>query len=151
MVLAGVGSLQFTATTLAPGAILSELPGDGAPFLHAGDQWQITSYRTALGRIVDRDGRVLAETASLGSGRTLCSSGGGLDRPACADGLAVSILADISGCIDRELTRARLTSITTGGLSRKSPGRSLGTSPSRRIHGSRNENGWSLNRDPSRL
>ena len=65
VVLPGVALLQLTGRTLAPGPVLAGLPGPGAPFLHASDQWDGPSYRRVPGPIVDRHGRVLAETTSV--------------------------------------------------------------------------------------
>ncbi len=69
LVLSSVALLQLTGRTLTPGPILAALPGPGAPFLHARDQWNAPSYRMAPGPIVDRDGLALAKTTSLGRSR----------------------------------------------------------------------------------
>jgi peptidoglycan glycosyltransferase len=69
IVLGNIALLQFTGRTLAPGPLLAGLPGPGAAFLHASDQWNATSYRRIRGSIVDRRGGVLAGVPSFGSRR----------------------------------------------------------------------------------
>jgi len=67
VVLASVGVLQLTGRTLTPGSVWVELPRTDTPMLHAANQWSLPSYRMVPGPIVDRNGRVLAETTAPGA------------------------------------------------------------------------------------
>lgn len=69
LVLAGLVLFQLTGRMVTSGPFLAALPGPGAAFLHASDQWDVPDYRTAPGPILDRKGRVLAETTTLRKGR----------------------------------------------------------------------------------
>lgn len=69
LVTSSIALVQLTGHTLTAGPALAALPGPNAPLLHARDQWASRSYATAPGPILDRSGRVLAYTASLGGRR----------------------------------------------------------------------------------
>lgn len=69
LVLGGLVLFQMTGRMVTSGPFLSALPGPAAAFLHAPDQWDVPGYRTAPGPILDRKGRVLAKTTTLGGGR----------------------------------------------------------------------------------
>jgi peptidoglycan glycosyltransferase len=68
-VLASVAALQLAGVSPA-----GALPNGDASFLHAADQWRTPSYRVAPGPLLDRRGRVLAETRALGAGRSFPDS-----------------------------------------------------------------------------
>jgi peptidoglycan glycosyltransferase len=86
VVLVSVGCLQLTGLTLIPGAIARGLPGRDSSTLNAGNQWDVGNYRIVPGTIVDRRGRVLATTDSVGSARTY-------PNPALARSLAHALVS----------------------------------------------------------
>ena len=70
IVLASFGLVQLAGISLSPGAFLSKLPSSDSQQLHAPNQWDNADYRWVDGPIVDRNGRVLAETKAFGSARS---------------------------------------------------------------------------------
>jgi len=66
----GIALAAAAALQLAGVSPAGVLPNGEARFLHAADQWRTPSYRVAPGPVLDRRGRVLAETRSLGAGRS---------------------------------------------------------------------------------
>jgi peptidoglycan glycosyltransferase len=69
LVLMTVAAIQITGRTATGGPFLAGLPGGDAPFIHAGDQWALPSYRSVAGPITDRSGRVVARTRSMAGER----------------------------------------------------------------------------------
>jgi penicillin-binding protein A len=68
--LASLACVQLAGRMLAPGSLLAALPEHSSPIHHAEDLWERPSYRMALGPIVDRRGKILAKTTSLGEKRS---------------------------------------------------------------------------------
>lgn len=120
IVLASFGLVQLAGVSSSPGALFSKLPSSDSEQLHAPNQWD-DDYRQVDGQILDRHGRVLAETEAFRSAESypdedLAESLGHaltrLDRPSRWQTLTTTIDSDVQmavhGAIDSGVIHAGL-------------------------------------------